>query len=515
MKRMNFSGCLLAAYAFFLAASTVFAASGNYLATDWQYQANNYINKVSVADLNGDGVNEVIASSRDGIIYDLGKRVSGHVNWQTVVGGDVRDYKIIDYNKDGKYEVLSGSDKTGVSVRLLNWQGLNDGSTIDYAQRVYSIDAGDVDGDGVNDIIIGSADHRVYVLRSKEMPPLWEYAAKGAVQYVKAEDIDSDSRTEVIALSSWAENEDNLAEIYALDEHGKPKWNYSLEGGAPLTSNGPVAVVDINGDGKKETIAGGYNGVTALDPAGQVLWQFPSEKPVNVVYASFPLDTGKAVIYVGATPYVYALSGVGALLWKFPVNTTVLSLYAADIDSDGRIEVLAGAIQYIHVLKDDGTPIISWSYKDAQDASSLAGKNFEAHSISSGDVDGDGAKEVVAGFGWTEGRVGLNYYSGLVEVFTVNLVNASSTSTLGGTLRQTTTLQATTQPPATTTSDTQPEEPKTTSSTQAGQQPAAGGNFLGMFLLVGLGLIILVALGLLFLRGKKPPGKKEVKSAFQ
>ena len=513
MKRIKILGGLLAVYAFFLVVSAAYAESGDYLVPDWQYQANNYINKVSVADLNGDGVNEIIASSRDGMIYDLGKKVSGHVNWQTVVGGNIKDYLIVDYNKDGKKEVLACSDKTGVSVRLLDWQGLNDGSTIDFDQRVYAIDSGDVDGDGVDNIIIGAANHNVYVLKSNEMPPLWEYDSKGPVQYVKAGDIDSDSKTEVVGVSVWSVNEENLAEVYAIDNAGKAKWTYSVVGGIQLTSNGPADVADINGDGKKEIIVGGYKGVTALDSGGRVLWQFPTEKLVNVVYASDPQNTGKAMIYVGATPYVYALNGDGTLRWKFAVNTTVLSLYAADIDSDGKIEVLVGAIKYIHVLREDATPIISWFYKDVQGTSNLAGKNLEAHSISAGDIDGDGAIEVVAGFGWTEGRAGLNEYSGLIQVFKVNKEAAATSTTAAETRAQTTTLKATTQPPATTTT-TQPQEPQTTS-TQAEQQNAGqNGNALGLILLFVLGLIILVAAGLLFLRGKKRPEKKEGKTSL-
>jgi hypothetical protein len=487
MKRTNFLGALLAAYAFFLAAPAAYAGAGDYLAADWQYQSNNYINKVSVADLNGDGVNEVIASSRDGIIYDLGKKVSGHVNWQTAVGGDIKDYKIVDYHKDGKKEVLACSDKTGVPVRLLDWQGLNEGSTIDFDQRVYAIDAGDVDGDGANDVVLGAANHVVYVLRSKEMPPLWEYESKGGVQYVKADDIDSDARMDVVALSSWNVNEDKYAVAYALDDLGKPKWSYDIAGGVPPTSSEPADVADINGDGKKETIVGGFKGVTALDSAGQVMWQFPTEKQVNVVYASDPQGNGKAVIYVGATPYVYALGGGGTLLWKFPVNTTVLSLYAADIDSDGKTEVLAGAIGYIHVLREDGAPVFSWFYKDVQGISGLAGKNIEVRSVSSGDVDGDGLSEVVAGFGWAEGRGGLNYYAGLVEVFKVNREVDTPTTAAEETRMQTTTRQATTRPQATTTSSTLPEEPNQTSSTRAERETGADGNSLGLFLLVGLG----------------------------
>jgi len=133
---------------------------------------------VEVADLDGDGVNEVLASSRDGIMYDLVNSVSGYVKWQTITNGNIKQFIIIDFDKDGKQDVLLGIDRLGVSVRLLNWQGLNIGSTMDFEERVYAIDAADVDGDGVNDIVLGGLNRKVSVLKSRAMPLYWEYESK-------------------------------------------------------------------------------------------------------------------------------------------------------------------------------------------------------------------------------------------------------------------------------------------------------------------------------------------------
>jgi len=516
MKRMGVFKGLLAVSALFLALSAAYAQSNDYLVPDWQYKANDYVNKVEVTDLNGDGIAEIIASSRDGIIYDLGTKTSGHMNWQTIVGGNIRDFIILDYDKDGKKEILAGSDKTGVPVRLLDWQGLNRGSTIDFEQRVYAIDAADVDGDGANDIVIGGADHRVYVLKSRAMPPVWQYESKGAVQYVKAADIDGDSKIEIVGVSTWRVNEDDLAEVYALDNAGKLRWSYELPGGIFSSSSGPAAVSDINGDGKQEILIGGKNGLTALDSAGSVLWNFATDKLVNVVYVP---ESGSG-LYVGATPYVYSLDGSGKLVWKYLVNTTVFSLDAADINSDGKEEILVGALKYIHILSEDSTPIISWFYNDVKASSNLAGKNFETRSIIAEDVDGDGAKEVVAGFGWTEGKGGQNTVTGLVQIFKVNAgavtTRATTTTPVAQTKEPTTTYSATTKPvviKATTT--TVPEEIKETTSTQAeAEMPTSllpNNLILIIIVLGGLGLLVLIAVVIIFLylRKKKSSGKKE------
>jgi hypothetical protein len=516
MKRMGLFKGLAAVCALFLALSAAYAESNDYLVPDWQYKSNDYINKVEITDLNGDGVNEIIASSRDGIIYDLVATKSGYVNWQEKVGGNIKDFKILDFDKDGKKEVLVGSDKTGVPVRLLTWQDLNLGSTIDYGQRVYAIDAADVDGDGANDIIIGGADHRVYVLKSKEMPALWQYESKGAVQYVKAVDIDADSKTEIVAVSTWKMNEDDLAQVYVLDNAGKLRWSYEVPEGIFSSSSGPAAVSDLNGDGKKEILVGGKKGLTALDSAGAVLWDVPTEKLVNVVYVP---ESGSR-IYVGATPYVYSLDGAGKTLWKYPVNTTVFCLNAADINSDGKEEILVGALRYIHVLSLDSTPIVSWFYSDVKSSSSLAGKNFETRSITAGDLDADGITEVVAGFGWTEGKGGQNQNTGLLQVFKVNagadVTRAPTTAPVEETLQRTTTQAATTKPVVTQkTTTTQPKETDETTLTDMDTRNppiTSGNNILLLVAAAGvLGLLVLICIiaAYIILRKKSPPKKKE------
>jgi len=178
MKMKNPASTWIILLSAFLAASFAYAQSGEFLQPVWEYRSNDYINRVEVADLDGDGVNEVLASSRDGIMYDLVNSVSGYVKWQTITNGNIKQFIIIDFDKDGKQDVLLGIDRLGVSVRLLNWQGLNIGSTMDFEERVYAIDAADVDGDGVNDIVLGGLNRKVSVLKSRAMPLYWEYESK-------------------------------------------------------------------------------------------------------------------------------------------------------------------------------------------------------------------------------------------------------------------------------------------------------------------------------------------------
>ncbi len=485
--------------------------AGDLLVTDWEYKPNTFINSVYVDDLNGDGVNELIATTKDGVIYDLLKKKSGHTNWQYILKGDVKALKILDYDGDGKKEILAGTDNMGLSVRLLDWQGGIKGSSIEYDPSVYSLDASDIDGDGKNDIIIGAQAKSVDIFSTSKDKILWSYATNGPVYYVKGTDLNGDGKPVVVAASIWNDNEQDYAEVYAIDSKGKNKWTYGVSGGIIGSASHPVDVFDVNGDGKAEVLVGSKtHGLDVLSPGGALLWNYQTEKYVNVVYAY--KDAGRTVILLGATPYVYALDGGGAIIWRYRVNTTVYALEAADINSDVKPEVLVGAGNYLHVLSEAGKELSSLNY---------AG---DVHGLATGDLNGDGGTEVVAGLGWSEARLDHNYQFGNIVVYTVNKDYTATGTNPEKPLQTTTTTQTrVTNPGKKTTTSTLTEadtvlttETIETSTTES-IEPAKTNNGVTLAILAGLGigglilLIILAVIVVLVLKkksgGKKPPAE--------
>jgi outer membrane protein assembly factor BamB len=74
-------------------------------------QFNNHgfgVNEVACADVNGDGLDEVLVASETGYIYCLNGE--GKELWRALVGSVVRDLAIADLNGDGKPEVLCGAE---------------------------------------------------------------------------------------------------------------------------------------------------------------------------------------------------------------------------------------------------------------------------------------------------------------------------------------------------------------------------------------------------------------------
>jgi outer membrane protein assembly factor BamB len=77
------------------------------------------VNEVACADVNGDGLDEILIASETGYLYCLdgqGKEV-----WRTLVGAVVRDVAVGDLNGDGKLEVLCGAEDG--TARVLSGAG--------------------------------------------------------------------------------------------------------------------------------------------------------------------------------------------------------------------------------------------------------------------------------------------------------------------------------------------------------------------------------------------------------
>lgn len=484
--------------------------SEEYLITDWSYQPNDFINIVYSSDLDNDGIREVIVGSRDGIIYNLGKKgkQSGHKNWETNVGGEIKALEVVDIDDDGKEEIIVGVDRTKKGMRILDYQGLDKGSTIEFKSRVYDLCVEDIDKDGKKEIIIGSANGKVYVIKwdIKQDKLIWEYTSKGPVHYVHATDLNGDGDIEIIAMSKWTEVDETKAEICILNKKGGLEWNYEIEDGIFPSADKTVDVTDLDNDGKKEIVIGTYkHGVDVLDCNGKLKWNFPTERLVNVIYTSDLDNDGNISILVGARPYFYVVDKDGRLEWKTPVNTTIFSIYTTDLNNDNRIEILIGATRYIHILDDNGNSIGTWSYKGEIRGLTKAYKikDADARSIYSADVDNDQENELIVGFGWEEDRLDRNYYLGDIRVFKVNKEYEIPTTTIPKGIETTTTIVTTTKR-VTTTTDMETEK----------ESKAEGHSYPSYisFLIWILGLTLLIALGILYLVvSKRKDGVKKEK----
>lgn len=216
----------------------------------------------------------------------------------------------------------------------------------------------DLDGDGYKEIICGSSDGHVYVWQHDGKPYLRSpfFSCPGQMLNCSPTicDLDGDGEKEILVTT----RNTNLSYIYAIRQDGSCVGNFDSNASTPAcipyVSNGiehPLSVGDVNGDGRLEVVALGYDCVRIWSDAGELL-----------INRSLP-----------------------GLLTESYINLTCPLL--ADVDGDDAIDIVFHQDNLIYALHNDGTDITGFPL-------STADKMDNGVCVS--DVDGDGKNEIIA-----------------------------------------------------------------------------------------------------------------------
>jgi FG-GAP-like repeat/FG-GAP repeat len=316
-----------------------------------------WITSVVLADIDGDGNLEILASTTNNYALDPyapttspnlyawhadGSLVSGNwPNYQTAAGiyGAVA---VGDLNGDGKADVVVGRDYLYLNAYGSNGQPLpgwpiqtyvnHNGGNYNTEQRIeYAVNApiiADLDGDGIMETIVaghvkGPGEFPDVKLNSALLVlepdgtrrPGWETAALGNGILSQVEmpwqppavaDLNGDGKLEIVVTT-----EDGWIRAYKADK--TLLWSFNYAQGATLFASEPV-IGDIDGDGKLEIVFGTYvPAVISSDKDGPVgLWALKAD---GTVVSGFPLAV--------------------------PIPGVRSAPTLADLDGDGKLEILA------------------------------------------------------------------------------------------------------------------------------------------------------------------------------
>ncbi|MBN1655387.1 MAG: VCBS repeat-containing protein [Deltaproteobacteria bacterium] len=286
---------------------------------------------------------------------------------------------------------------------------------------------GDIDGDGVPEIITGTyryvldesegfGEGKVYAWHQDGSPVLgWPMTLEtGHYAYSSPTvgDIDEDEELEIVVSVSTNYNFNNPlvndGKIYVYNEDGTlaPGWPVSIEG----CINSSPALGDIDSDGELEIVVSTWmcdvdeGSVYALEKDGTDVAGWPktlSDLPTTPVLGDVDNDNQLEIVcaswYPNANLYIW--DGNGSLLAGWP--TSVGEIYSAsptalgDIDSDGEAEIVVASYNNIWAFNSDGSLVLDWP--------STVGKVFSSPVI--GDINYDGALEVIVGWGSHDNRI--------------------------------------------------------------------------------------------------------------
>lgn len=397
--------------------------------------ASDYGHSVATAgDVNADGFSDIIVAERYNSVYVYHGSAAGPAPSASWIAGVSYAQSVAtagDVNADGYADVIVGAPAAGggsagqAYVYLGSAFGLSSTPawtvTGDVASAQFGVSvstAGDVNGDGYADIIVGANGHsgfagvargRAYVyLGSASGPALSEvWLADGAednglygVSVGTAGDVNGDGISDIIvgALGQDAGGTDRgRAYVYSGYTTPLPSWTGWTGSGDELSGNYGCAVSsagDVNGDGYSDAIVGACN------------------------HSAGGANRGRAYVYLGSangtgtTPAWTASGDEDDAYFGYSVST------AGDVNGDGYSDIMVGAHQhdagggtdtnrgrvYLYLGSPSGlsaTP--PWTASGDED-DALFGSSVSTV----GDVNGDGYSDVVIGARGHSGGLGGN-----------------------------------------------------------------------------------------------------------
>jgi len=373
----------------------------------WIYDPGLHVNHVETADLNGDGVPDVIGGEYSNSAFDAPSRVhavdgsTGTALWTYLLQDGVRSMTLADLNQDGVMDVIAGASagSTTPDGRVHAIDG-TDGSplwTYPVGATNQDVATGNLNGDAFPDVVVGSFDDYVYALDGETGALLWRRLIGSLwVNAVECGDVNGDGIDDVGYAHEYLAGFDNFHGV--LDgTDGSTIWGRTVPSIAL-----DVLLEDIDGDGAVEAIFGlvssADQGVVEVRNGltGALEWQYmmgPLDHTNGDIFLhahDLDQDTDIDLVvgnFLGNYRIVAFDGGSNVEMWiSSPLDGYVRDLAFADVVGDGTLNVLAATFDRVQVV-DGASGAKTWYYSVAGTISSVA----------AGDFDGDGIADVAGG----------------------------------------------------------------------------------------------------------------------
>ena len=374
-----------------------------------------------------------------------------------------------DVNKDGKADIIVGAPYAASGAGSVTVYSGADGTTVLYPKDGgtaadnfgVSVAAGDVNGDGYADFIVGangtsSGAGSAYVYSGANGNLLFRKDG-GAGDYfglsvAMAGDVNADGKVDVIVGAKFADPsaKTNAGSVYVYSgADGSQLYKKDGENAGDQFGGAVASAGDVNGDGKSDFIVGAPSTAASINAAqgsayvysgadGALLYKkilagglgMSATFGFSVASAGDVNVDGKADFIVGApngtrdmvpVGNINVYSGAnGVLLFQIfgDVNNDDYGVSisgAGDINGDGRADFMVGAYGVDVSGKADAGRVYLYSGADGsrllQKDGVSAGDNFGRSVAGGGDVNGDGKPDFIVGVPYTSAGSAYVYAS--------------------------------------------------------------------------------------------------------
>lgn len=223
----------------------------------------------------------------------------------------------------------------------------------------------DVIPGGMQEVVVAASRDRRLLCLSGDGELLWEYRIEdGHVEGIQAApsavDADGDGLLEVYFITK-------AGTLVCVDHRGKLRWRSRL--GDKVDYTGPV-LADVNGDGRIEIMFGSESGTLyCFDDCGQRLWHYQGRGEIRGVPAVAPHGSSSSlrIFATFAEGGSVCLDGEGNVLWEHDepghMKQRRSGPAVGDLDGDGRLEVLLATEDCTVVARDSESGTEKWRWE--------------------------------------------------------------------------------------------------------------------------------------------------------
>lgn len=353
----------------------------------------------TLPDITSDGRLEIVAGFDSGKVVCLSSDLTSAplILWYANVNESVLALMpIAAESGDSGPDIIVSTQKG--NIVCLNTTGAEPGSEVWSFKTPCGINTlaqvPDKTGDGVNEVVAGGSDQRIYIRNGATGDEIWTRFLSESSGYayvhtvLDAGDLNADAAADIILLA-WD------GKVYALNgTNGNVLWNPTLTAGF---TDALVLYGDQNADSKQDFLVGGNDKIMKLGSGsnGNAIWNYKFNRPIRSVLVTPDVnDDGKPDCF-GATAggEIACVSGAGTgtrtALWTAQADDVCRVLASpGDLDEDGKPDISVSA--------EDGT-VTTYSGVDGELLWQWQAGDVVRALTSIGDINNDGLGDLAAG----------------------------------------------------------------------------------------------------------------------
>ncbi|MCQ3980322.1 MAG: hypothetical protein DPW09_43475, partial [Anaerolineae bacterium] len=253
---------------------------------------------------------------------------------------------------------------------------------------VTHLQSGDIDGDGLPEVVITTANGWLYVLEN-DGRLAWRYELGTVANDLVVTEIDGDKRTAEIFVAGRSQN-------ILLSETQRPVWASNFD---ESISDSTASTADLDGDGRQEIVAGNNFFLEAFrSETGALLFSdFPIEQPaLDIWVGEVDGDSRPEIVpSIAGGNQVYILNENMRAVWQQPIEGEVRLVQGGDVDGDGKAEIVVLSASWgLFLLESDGQQV--WHHQNLTGLADLSGLAPPTPGqLLVQDLDGDGQGEII------------------------------------------------------------------------------------------------------------------------